>query len=166
MKRPGLKLPTPNRAESFAAVSLMICTVALTDWLVSNPWLGFLYFLPIIFSAEFLGERVVVFFGVTCTILEQQFGIQSWHPEFALRFATALINFVGIGLMVSGIVRRRALWLEREGRMKNEEQRRRDADQLRYSAEQQLRSLVEGSPAAILTIDPQGHVIQIGRAHV
>jgi two-component system, LuxR family, sensor kinase FixL len=159
MKRPRLTLPLPNRGEILIGVSLMILAIALIDWVVENPWMGFLYFFPIIFTAEFLGEREVVAFAATCAILEQHFGVASWDPALALRFVTSLINFVGIGLLVSGITARRSMALSLAGRLAAQEHRLSDAEQGRQAAEEQLHSLVEGSPAAILTIDAQGRVI-------
>src|SRR5258706_5495684 len=116
MKRPRLKYPTLNRGETMAAVSFMIAAIAITNWLVAhNVWLGFLFFFPIVFVAEFLGEREVIAFAITCAILEEYLGAQPWGEGFALRFVTALINFVGVGLLVSGITRRRSLALIQTG---------------------------------------------------
>jgi len=152
-------LPTPKRGEMLVALSLMVAAIAATATVVDNAWLGFLYFVPIVFAAEFLGKREVVAFAVAGAILEQHFGVESWAPEFFLRFLTALINFVGIGLLLSGITARRNLAMTITGQVIAREQWRREAEQGQQAAEQQLQSLVEGSPAAILTIDPQGHVL-------
>jgi PAS domain S-box-containing protein len=159
MKRRRLTFPLPNRGEILVAIPLMIAAVAISDWMVDNRWLGFLYFFPILFAAEFLGEKEVVIFAASCAILEQHFGVESWEPAFALRFFTSLINFVGIGMLVAGIAARRSVALAQAGRLAGQEQRRRDAEQGRHAAEQQLQSLVEGSPAAILTINPEGQVM-------
>lgn len=66
-------------------------------------------------------------------------------------------GFVGTGLFVSEMVRNRSMVLQHVDELENQVQ-------LRQDAEQQLRSLIESSPAAIITIDSSGNVLLANEA--
>jgi PAS domain S-box-containing protein len=83
--------------------------------------------------------------------------VPSSHAEKILRFAFASLSYFTSGLFVTALVRNRELVLENLRRVQREQA-------LRREAEEQLRALVESSPAAILTLDHRGVVLAANRA--
>ncbi len=147
-----------DRRAVILAVSVLIASIAFTDWLlVPDLSLGFLYFPAILFGAHFLEKREIAVFAVICAILNEQFSPAPWSGDVAARFLITLIGYLGVGLLVFEMDRHRQL-ARTHASLMAQETRRREA------VEQQLRSLVEGSPAAIFTLDAEGAVLLANEA--
>lgn len=119
--------------------------------------LGILYLLPIILVSGSLTRWQTVLVAVVCTFLRERLGPFPLDADAPARMATGFLVFVGAGLFVGELVRNRLLVVEHLREV--EEQAR-----LRQEAEEQLRVLIESSPAAILTIDANGQVLLANEA--
>jgi DNA-binding CsgD family transcriptional regulator len=132
-----------NRTRILAVSSLIILGIALVDWW-TKPYvsLGFLYLFPIMLLAGFLPRWAVVLLGVGCAVLSDTFS--SLDRSF-IRLGFETLALVGCGLFVAELGRNRRLTME---------------------ARERLRTLVETSPAAIVTVDDRGFVELANRAAV
>lgn len=112
-----------------------IFVIALIDWR-TKPYvsLGFLYLFPILLAAAFLPRWAVVLLGAGCAILAELFS--SLEPS-AMRLSLEALALAGCGLFVSELARNCRFSAEAEARLK---------------------TLVETSPAAIVTVDSNGFI--------
>jgi len=141
-----------NRTRMLVIACLLIAAIAAVDWWVPHYIsLGFLYLFPIIIVGGFLSRTRIVGVALLCAVLQEAFSNLP-ENEAVIRMLFSSAGFVGTGLFISEMIRNRRIVLrhseELEGQVK-----------LRQDAEQQLRSLVESSPAAIVTIDSDGKVL-------
>jgi len=159
-----------NRLTVCGAAAVMIVTIAYGDWVVPNTSLGFLYLLPILVAAPALRGYQILSMAFVCGFLREAFDPlqgSAGHPEVPLpvvfdpmkwvagsypRLAVAVCGFAATGFFVGELNRRRRLLsdhlAEREEQM-----------QLRKEAELQVRTLIETSPLAILTLNHLGRVV-------
>lgn len=146
-----------NRTKLVAVAVLLIAAIAVVDWL-TTPYLslGFLYLFPMIIVGGFLSRGRIVGFGIVCAVLGEVF---SNLPEnqAVVRLILSSAGFIGTGLFISEMIRNRRIVMTHVEEL--EEQVK-----LRQDAEEQLRSLVESSPAAIVTIDSNGDVLLANEA--
>jgi PAS domain S-box-containing protein len=94
--------------------------------------------------------------ALVCAVLQEAYSNLP-ENEAVVRLLFSSAGFVGTGLFISELIRNRRIAMthveELEGQIK-----------LREDAEEQLRSLVESSPAAIVTIDSGGNVLLANEA--
>ena len=146
-----------NRTRLIVVAGLLISAIAVVDW-ATKPYisLGFLYLFPIMILGGFLSRTQIVGVALVCAILQEAFSNLP-ENEAVLRLLFSSAGFVGTGLFISELIRNRRIAIthveELEGQIK-----------LREDAEEQLRSLVESSPAAIVTIDSGGSVLLANEA--
>ncbi|HEY2016120.1 MAG TPA: ATP-binding protein [Bryobacteraceae bacterium] len=137
---------------------LLTAGIAVLDFVVvPASSIGFLYLFPILIVAGSLDRWTLLAFALICDVLREQFSPNSWSGGADARFITALIAYFGAGLFVSELVRHRRTAMDRGRELAREVARR-------QAAEQQLRGVVDGSPAAILTINPQGKILMANEA--
>jgi len=151
MKDPLPIYAPANRTRMLVTASLLIVAIAAVDWWATHYIsLGFLYLFPIIIVGGFLPRTWIVGVALLCAVLQEAFSNLP-ENEAVIRLLFSSAGFVGTGLFISEMVRNRRIVLkhaeELEGQVK-----------LRQDAEQELRSLIESSPAAIVTIDSDGKV--------
>src|SRR5580704_6349316 len=122
-----------NRTPILMASGGIMLTVALLDWW-TKPYvsLGFLYLFPIMLAAAFLPRWAVALLGIACAALAE--GFSSLERSYVRLFFEALA-LTGSGLFVAELVRNRRISMESQVR---------------------LRSIVETSAAAIVTVDERG----------
>jgi len=122
-----------NRTPVLAVSAAIVMVIAVVDWW-TKPYvsLGFLYLFPIMLAAGYLPRWTVGLLGVGCAWLAEVFS--SLAPSF-VRLTFETLALVGCGLFVGELIRNRRLSLESQARLK---------------------TLVETSPAAIVTIDEYG----------
>ena len=132
-----------NRTPVLAVSAGIILVIAVVDWW-TKPYvsLGFLYLFPIMLAAAFLPRWLVALVGAGCAFLAEIFS--SLPPSF-VRLGFETLALAGSGLFVGELVRNRRLNLE---------------------AQEQLKALVETSPAAIVTVDDNGMIELANRAAV
>src|SRR5215472_9312443 len=130
-----------NRTRVLLASAAFILIVAFVDWR-TEPYvsLGFLYLFPIMLASGLLPRWAVVLLGVGCAVLSEVFS--SLDRSF-VRLIFETLAMVGCGLFVGELGRNRRLNIE---------------------AQQQLKALVETSPAAIVTVNEQGVIELANRA--
>ena len=146
-----------NRLPFLIAATLLIALIAMVDWL-TKPYIsiGFLYLFPIMLIAGFLLRWQIVVIALVCAILQELFS-ELPPGEAITRLLMASAGFVGTGLFVSEIIRSRQMALEHVVEVDTH-------TKLRQDAEEQLRILVDSSPAAIMTIDGSGKILLANEA--
>jgi two-component system sensor kinase FixL len=151
MKDPLSIYAPANRTKLIVVAGLLISAIAVVDW-GTKPYisLGFLYLFPIMLLGGFLSRSQILGVALVCAVLQEAFSNLP-ENEAVVRLLFSSAGFVGTGLFISELIRNRRIAMthveELEGQIK-----------LREDAEEQLRSLVESSPAAIVTIDSGGSV--------
>src|SRR5260370_42409495 len=137
----------------------LIVAIAFIDWrLINDLPLGFLYLLPMLMVGRVLRPRQIAVVAVLCTVVTENFDQFVWSfrvgmPRDVLYFAA----FFCVGLFVYEVNRNRQVVIEHL----HEIERQRDA---RREAEEQLKVLIESSPAAIITADSDGCVLMANEA--
>jgi two-component system, LuxR family, sensor kinase FixL len=146
-----------NRRRFLVAAAILIVVIATVDWL-TKPFIsiGFLYLFPIMLIAGFLARWQTVVVALVCAILQELFS-ELPSGEAVTRLLMASAGFVGTGLFVSEMIRSRQAALEHLEAVETH-------SKLRQDAEEQLRIMVESSPAAIVTIDSSGRVLLANNA--
>ena len=146
-----------GRTKLLVIAALVITAIALVDWL-TKPYisLGFLYLFPIMMVGGYLSRTQTVAVGLICAVLQEAF---SNLPEndAIIRLAFSSAGFVGTGLFISELTRNRRI-------IRRHVEELEDQVRLRQDVEEQLRILVESSPAAILTIDSIGEILLANEA--
>ena len=128
------------RTKVLIAVAAIIACIAVADWAVGTRFsLGLLYMLPMMLAAIVLAPWQTAILALMCSLLRLLFDLPSPPIEVVLRFIFASLAYTGAGLFVTALIRNREL-------------------------EEQLKTLVESSPAAILTTDGFGTVLAANRA--
>jgi len=153
---------------SCIAAFLTVC-IAFLDWSLFDVSIGFLYLIPILFSAPALNRLQIAVFGAICGYLTEAldpaqgtpgklgwelikgFDPLQWAPGTMGRLIVAVAGFTMTGFFVAGLNHRR--------RMLTAHLAERDKHiQLRLEAERQLLILIETSPLAILTLNSRSEV--------
>jgi two-component system, LuxR family, sensor kinase FixL len=142
---------TANRRKLLILALVAIAIIAVTDWL-TKPYLslGFLYLFPIIIVAGIVSRVQTVAVALTCAVLQEAFSNLPEH-EAIVRLILSSAGFVGTGLFAGEAVRGRYHALRHVAELEEQVKLRRDA-------EEELRVLVESSPAAILVINSAGRI--------
>jgi PAS domain S-box-containing protein len=137
---------------------MIIVVIACADLLiVPNISLGLLYVLPFLVAAGQLSRIEIALFALLCAFFREQFGPLPWSEGGAARSITAFLAYLGLGLLMRGMDQHRRTALLQADQLANEIEQR-------ETVEQQLRGLIEGTPAAILTLDPGGKVLLANEA--
>jgi two-component system, LuxR family, sensor kinase FixL len=146
-----------NRTPFLIAAAFVIAMIATIDWL-TKPYIsiGFLYLFPIMLIAGFLTRWQIVLVALVCAVLQELFS-ELPSGEAITRLLMASAGFVGTGLFVSEIIRSRQMALEHVVEIETH-------SKLRREAEDQLRILVDSSPAAIVTIESSGRILLANNA--
>ena len=148
-----------SRKAVLLKAGLLIAAIALVDWRVVNEVpLGFLYLLPMLMIGRVLRPWQVACVALICTVLAELFDPFAWSlsagiPRDVLYFS----SFFCVGLFVYEVNKNRLVVLHHL----HEIERQSDA---RQEAEEQLKVLIESSPAAIVTTDSDGCVLQANEA--
>lgn len=132
----------------------MIALIAFADWRVEgNIPLGFLYLFPMLLVGSALRRWQIAAVAALCTFLTEMFDSFQWFPASGVpRDILIFAAFLGMGLFVYELVRSRQAALQHVQQIESESEARREA-------EEQLKVLVESSPAAILTTNSEGRVL-------
>ncbi|MFZ0931899.1 MAG: ATP-binding protein [Syntrophobacteraceae bacterium] len=146
-----------NRTRMLAVAGFFIAVIATVDW-ATKPYLslGFLYLFPIMILGGFLSRVRIIGVALVCTVLQEAFSNLP-ENEAVIRLLFSSAGFVGTGLFISELIHNRRIAMTHVEELKGQ-------IKLREDAEAQLRSLVESSPAAIITIDSDGKVLLANEA--
>ncbi len=139
----------------------MIGAIAFADWRIEGDIpLGFLYLFPMLVVGSALSRVQIAAVALLCTVLTEAFDSFPWFknpgagvPRDILVFSA----FFGMGLFVYEVCRSRETAAKHLQQIQNENYARREA-------EEQLKFLVESSPAAIVVTDSEGMVLLANEA--
>lgn len=141
-----------NRTKLLLGSLLLGVVIAVADWWTGPGLsLGILYIVPILISAAFLSNWQVLECALVAAYLREQLGPAPWGSGSVTRFLMGLIAFAGAGLFVAELFRRRRAEAESIQKLSEE-------IELRREAEEDARVLIESSPAAIITVNPDGRI--------
>ncbi|MDR3765202.1 MAG: ATP-binding protein [Acidobacteriota bacterium] len=143
--------PAYRKRMLFAAAA-MILAVAVVDWQTQQFLsVGYLYLFPLMIAGGFLSRPQIVGVGLLCAYLQEEF---SYLPssEAITRLVLSSAGFVGTGLLIAEVVHSRRIMIENVRALEASARARREA-------EEQLRVLVESSPAAIVTMGGDGTIL-------
>ncbi|HWE52776.1 MAG TPA: ATP-binding protein [Bryobacteraceae bacterium] len=134
--------------------AVMIALIAFFDWRVdSNIQLGFLYLFPMLLLGSVLRRWQIAGAAALCTFLNEVFDSFPWHTTSGLpRDILVFAAFFCMGLFVYEVLNSRRAERRHLDRIEQEVAARSDA-------EEQLRVLVESSPAAVFTTNSEGLVL-------
>ena len=154
---PLVDSPAVRRRVSLASAAAILL-IAAADWRVQpNVSLGFLYVCPILVLGLY-GKRLhIAVAAAACSLLHEALAPTPWQDGGGGRLVTAAVAFLGAGLFVSELARNRQLAVAHAAQLAQQ-------IALREELQQELRVLVESSPAAILTLDGQGRVLLANEA--
>ncbi len=145
----------PGRAV--VAALLVLGLVALESRWHLGYSLGVFYVFPVILAATVLPRGRAMLFAVACVWARSWFVPDMSAIEYWLRALMAMLAYGGIGLLVVEQTRNRRALVAAYDVLRLEKE-------LRQRAEKQLRTLVESSPAAIVTLNHRAEVLAANRA--
>jgi two-component system, LuxR family, sensor kinase FixL len=142
-----------NRTRLLLVAALLGTLIAAIDWW-TEPYisLGFLYLFPIMIVGGFLSRKSLIVIALVCAILDFS---NLPKNETPVHVVFSFAGFVGTGLFISELVRNRRIMAQKH---------QGDLMKLQREAEEQLQTLVESSPAAIVTIDLGGTILLANEA--
>lgn len=148
-----------SRRTLLVRAGVMIAVVALIDWRVeTNISLGVLYLFPMLIVGGCLSRWQIALVAALCTVLGEMFDPFPFVPGEGLpRVILTFAAYFGTSLFVFESARNRRLAAVHISEMEHEVVRRREA-------EEELKVLVESSPAAIFTLDAAGNVLLANQA--
>ena len=149
----------PERRAAWAATMVLVATIALADFrgLGRGMPLGPLYLFPILIAALHLTRKETVGVALLCTFLRQALGPFAWDATSAVSGLLGFVAFSGSGLFAAELVERHRRRLEQQRQLDEQAQ-------LRQDAEEQLRVLIETSPAAILIVNVEDRILLANEA--
>ncbi len=143
---------------------LLPIAIGLIGLLTAVEWyfrfdfsLGVLYIIPVLLASATLSRWKMVVFGIVAALARALFTPAASSLEFLLKFAMATLAYTATGLLLVEISNNRRRLLDNFAKLQLEQK-------LRRRAEEQLRTLAESSPAAILTLNDQAEVLAANRA--
>ncbi len=145
-------IESANRSTVLRGCLCLGFLIAFADSLVFRELsLGILFVIPIAIGAVLLNRLQVFACALVAAVLMETFSVPASRGESALRFALGLIAFSGLGWFIVEIVQ------NGRNQAASAQRLQRESD-LRERAEQEARALIESSPAAIITIAPDGRI--------
>jgi signal transduction histidine kinase len=137
---------------------LLIGGLATLEWYSRLDFsLGVLYTIPVAIASAALNRWQIVLFGCFAALARAPFTPAASEVEAFLKFAMASIAYTGTGLLLVEMSNNRRRLLDAYAKLQTEQT-------LRRRAQDQLRTLAESSPAAILTLDRHTVVLAANRA--
>jgi PAS domain S-box-containing protein len=150
-----------SRAKLLFVAAMMILIVALIDWRVErNASFGFLYLFPMLIVGSCLPRWQLAMLGGLCTFLAELFSPfwNTWDPAAGVpRDIFMFAAYFGTALFAHESAKNRRLTAQHVQEVEQEAL-------LRREAEQQLKILIESSPAAIVTLDSAGQILMANSA--
>jgi two-component system, LuxR family, sensor kinase FixL len=143
-----------KRSTALAKASVLIAIIAMADWQIDlNIAFGFLYLFPMLVAGGVLTRWQIAGLALLCTALADLFDPFSFTLGVALPQDVLVFSaLMGTGLFAHEVTRNRRAQQENLLRVEDESTARRDA-------EEQLKFLIESSPAAVLTANTDGEVL-------
>lgn len=149
--------PTERTRILSASFLLLLILVGLEWRFDFSVSLGILYTIVVAMAGVVLTRGQILLLAVVCALVRGQFTPYLSQLESVLRFMMATIAYAAAGLLVVEMSNNRRRLVEHYARLDLEQR-------LRRKAEDQLRILVQSSPAAILTLDAEANVVAANQA--
>jgi two-component system sensor kinase FixL len=148
-----------TRTAVLIRAGMMIAAIGVIDWRIEgNVPLGFLYLFPMLLVGSVLSRGQIAGVAAVCTLLTELFDSFEWSfPAGIPRDILIFAAFFCMGLFVYEVIRSRQAALHHTLEIEREV----DA---RSEAEEQLKILVESSPAAVFTTNSEGIVLLANEA--
>jgi two-component system sensor kinase FixL len=148
-----------SRRAILIRAGALIVAIALLDWrLVDEIPLRFLYLLPMLMVGNVLAPWELGAVAALCTFLAEAFDDFRWTPRIGVsRDVLYFVAYFGAGLFVREVNRNRKVAMKHIEEIEILSEARREA-------EEQLKILIESSPAAIFTADASGRVLMANEA--
>jgi PAS domain S-box-containing protein len=158
-----------HRGVVYAVAAALTFSIAWIDWLLFDVSIGFLYLIPILFTAPAMSSWQIALFAALCGFLTEaldpaqnaagktgwellrQMSPAAWAPGSMGRLVVAVAAFAMTGFFAAELNHRRRMLAEHLSEREKQ-------IHLRREAEQRLRILIETSPLAILTLNSRGEV--------
>ena len=153
MRLSSLVIPASRKSALLIAAAMMV-VIAFLDWSAAKEIpLGFLYLFPMLVTGSEFSRLQIAGAALVCTVLAETFDAFPWNfttgaPRDILYFAA----FSCMGLFVYEVNRNRRVSAQHTRQLESEMTARREA-------EEQLKILVDSSPAAIFTAAPKGEIL-------
>jgi two-component system, LuxR family, sensor kinase FixL len=145
-------------AAVLSRAALMTVLIASVDWRIEgNIPLGFLYLFPMLLAGSVLSRWQIAAAAAFCTFLTEIFDSFAWSLAGIPRDILIFAAFFCMGLFVFEVVRSRQTALQHTEQIERE-------IRARSEAEEQLKVLVESSPAAVFTTNSEGVVLLANEA--
>ena len=126
-------------------------------FLATNVRLAGFFFLPLFVAAAYLPRWASFALALSAAIARETLIPGRWDSGAPFRLALSSVAFVGGTLFAGELVRNRRMALLLANKIQEEAR-------VRSDAETEARALVEGSPAAVLTVDSSGNIAMANRA--
>lgn len=147
-----------QRRRVLPVALLLMGALAAVEWYSRLDFsLGVLYTIPVAIAAAVLNRWQIVVFACFAALARAPFTPAASPVEFLLKFAMAAIAYTGTGLLLVEMSNNRRRLLDAFASVQREQT-------LRRRAQDQLRTLAESSPAAILTLGRHAEVLAANRA--
>jgi PAS domain S-box-containing protein len=148
-----------SRKAMLVRAAAIIAVVAVVDWRFDvNISFGFLYLFPMLMVGAHLTRPQIAGVAALCTGLSEWFDPFPWTAQLGIpRLILTFAAFLGAGIFVCESARNRRL------ASRQLEQLEREAE-LRRQADEQLRFLIESSPATIFTLGADRKVLLANEA--
>jgi PAS domain S-box-containing protein len=148
-----------TRTAVLIRAALMTAAIAVVDWRIEgNIPLGFLYLFPMLLVGSVLTRWQIGMAAAICTLLTELFDSFDWYqPAGIPRDILIFAAFFCMGLFVYEVIRSRQRALQHTLEIEREVT-------ARSEAEEQLKVLVESSPAAVFTTNAEGVVLLANEA--
>lgn len=156
----GVTIPE-NAIQGRRVLPIALAMIAL---LIAIEWyfrfdfsLGLLYTIPVLVASSALTRWQIVLFGIFAALARAPFTPAASSLEMLLKFAMATLAYTATGLLLVEMSNNRRRLLDAFARVQLEQK-------LRRRAQEQLRTLADSSPAAILTLNVNADVLAANRA--
>ncbi|MFP5203922.1 MAG: ATP-binding protein [Acidobacteriota bacterium] len=148
-----------NKKVVLLRSAILIALIAVLDWrIVGEIPLGILYLFPMAMLGAALGPAPLALAAGLCTWLAEIFDDLAWNfRDGVVRDVLYFVAFFGVGLFVREVTRSRQTFAQHTAEIERQSEARR-------AAEEQLRVLIETSPAAVLLADANGTILLANEA--
>lgn len=156
----GVRFPEEKVARRFilpTALGIVAGLTALEYSFRLDYSLGVLYTIPVLLASTVLARSRIIALSLFCAAARAPFTPSASDLETFLKFLMAALAYSASGLLVVEMSNNRRRLVESYARLKVEQT-------MRHRAEEQLRTLADSSPAAILTLSAQSEVLAANRA--
>jgi PAS domain S-box-containing protein len=147
------------RRTLLAAAGILVALLAVVDWRFDvNISFGFLYLFPMLMVGGCLTRWQIAGVAALCTGLSEAFDPFPWTVQLGVtRLILTFAAFLGAGVYAFEAARNRRLTSRHVEEIERKSELRREADE-------QLRFLIESSPATIFTLNADRRVVLANEA--